>query len=114
MKTSLVAAALLALVSASTANAVGGSRIRAPEAAIEMRLSALKLPDRLGGQIMLAPSPTCAPRSFGIASNVQLQWNGATISLQDLRQRVLKGSTAAATVIYTRDDNRIVRIFVND
>ena len=114
MKTSLVAVALLALVSASTADAAGGSRIRAPEAAIEMRLSALKLPDRLGGQIMLAPCPTCAPRSFGIASNVQLQWNGATIALQDLRRRAVNGSTAAATLIYTRDSNLIVRIFVNE
>lgn len=107
-------AALLALVSAGTANAAGSNHIRAPEAAIEMRLGALNLPERLGGQIMLAPCPACAPRSFGIASDARLQWNGATITLQDLRKRVLKGSTAAATVIYTRDDNRIVRIFVND
>jgi hypothetical protein len=114
MKTFLGAVALLTLVSASAANAAGGSQIRAPEAAIEMRLSALKLPDRLGGQIMLAPCPGCAPRSFGIATDTSLQWNGAAITLQALRQRAVKGSTAAATLVYTRNNNRIVRIFVND
>ena len=114
MKTFLGALAVLAVVSANAAYAAGGSHIRAPEAAVEMRLGALNLPDRLGGQIMLAPCPGCAPRSFAIASDASLQWNGAVISLQTLRQRALKASTAAATLIYTRDNNRIVRIFVNE
>jgi hypothetical protein len=114
MKTPLVALALLSVLPAGAAIAAGGSHIRAPEAAIEMRLSALNLPDRLGGQIMLAPCPGCAPRSFGIATDAALQWNGVAISLQALRQRAVKGSTAAATLVYTRDNNRIVRIFVND
>ena len=107
-------AALLTVLSAGAVNAAGSNHIRAPEAAIEMRLGALNLPERLGGQIMLAPCRTCAPRSFGIASDARLQWNGAAITLQDLRKRAVKGSTAAATLIYTRDNNRIVRIFVND
>jgi hypothetical protein len=107
-------AALLAVLSAGAVSAAGSNHIRAPEAAIEMRLSAVNLPDRLGGQITLAPCPTCAPRSFGIAIDTRLQWNGATITLQDLRKRAVKGSSAVATVVYTRDNNRIVRIFVND
>lgn len=114
MKTSRVAIALLSVLPAGAVNAAGGSHIRAPEAAIEMRLSGLNLPDRPGGQIMLAPCPGCAPRTFGIATDASLQWNGAAISLQALRQRAVKGSTATVTLIYRRDDSRIVRIFVND
>jgi hypothetical protein len=114
IKSSIGILAPLALLLASAANAAGGSHIRAPEAAIEIRLSAVNLPDRLGGQIMLAPCPTCAPRAFGIAPDALLQWNGVAVTLQTLRQRALKGSTAAATLVYTRDNNRIVRILVND
>jgi hypothetical protein len=114
MKTSIRTAALLAFVLAGAANAADGGHIRAPESAIEIRLSAVNLPDRLGGQIMFAPCPTCAPRTFGIAPDASLQWNGVAVTLQTLRQRALKGSTAAATLVYKRDTNRIVRIFVND
>ncbi len=114
MKKSIGTAALLAFVLASAADAAGGNHIRAPQAAIETQLRAVTLPERLEGQVIVAPCPTCAARSFGIASDALLQWNGAVISLQALRQRALKGSTAPVTLIYTRDNNRIVRIFVND
>ncbi len=114
MKLSIGTVALSAFLLAGAANAAGGSHIRAPQAAIEIQLRAVSLPERLEGQVIAAPCPACAPRSFGIANDARLQWNGAAITLQALRQRALKGSTAAATLIYTRDNNRIVRIFVND
>jgi hypothetical protein len=114
MKRSIGVVSVLALLLAGNAGAAGGNHIRAPQAAIETQLRAVTLPERLEGQVIVAPCPTCAARSFGIASDAQLQWNGAAISLQALRQRALKGSTAPVTLIYTRDNNRIVRILVND
>jgi hypothetical protein len=103
----------LTLVGNLTA-AADSSHIRAPELALEVRLTAVRLPDKLDGSVIVTPCAGCAPRSFGLASNVMLQWNNQPISLQSLRQHSLKTSPAGVTLIYAKDSARILRIFGND
>lgn len=98
----------------SAAWAATVAHIKAPEAAIEVRFSGVRWPANAGGPVLVTPCPGCVTRSFTFDSGVVLTWNGATVTLDALRQRPQAGRAAALTLIYRRDTGRIVRIIGHD
>ncbi len=109
----LLTFAALALTSVTT-QAATTAHIKAPEAALEVRLSAVRWPANADGPVLVTPCPGCVTRSFAFDGNAVLTWNGAPISLEALRQRPQAGPAAALTLIYRRATGRIVRIIGHD
>jgi hypothetical protein len=87
--------------------------LRAPEAAVEVQLNAVVVPDALGRSFLVTPCPGCAPLSLRSGAEVQIRWNGQPLSFAELRQRALAQRRAVATLIYRRENRALLKINIS-
>jgi hypothetical protein len=87
--------------------------LRAPEAAVEVQLHAVVVPDTLGLSFLVTPCPGCAPLSLRSGAEVQIRWNGQVLSFAELRLRALAQRRAVATLIYRRENRALLKINIS-
>lgn len=82
------------------------------EQAIEVVMSAVRLPDGPAGFLLVTACDGCAPVSFGVDARSIFVLDHKELPLATLRLRLRPGATYAATVIYASADKRVTRLLV--
>lgn len=82
------------------------------EQALEVLMSAVRLPDGPNGFVLVTACPRCATVSLAVDARSRFVIDHAELPLATLRQRLLPGHLYAATILYSAADKRLTQLQV--